>query len=46
VQAIVELARHKQLTSLVLHPTDAARALYAEFGFKPADEMMLRPLGD
>jgi GNAT superfamily N-acetyltransferase len=46
VQHIVDLARHKKLTSLVLHPTDAARALYAEFGFKPADEMMLRPLGD
>jgi GNAT superfamily N-acetyltransferase len=46
VQHIVDLARRKQLTSLVLHPTEAARALYADFGFRPADEMMLRPLAD
>jgi len=46
VQHIVDLARRKQLTSLVLHPTENARPLYADFGFEPADEMMLRPLGD
>jgi GNAT superfamily N-acetyltransferase len=46
VQHIVDLARRNKLTSLVLHPTDAARALYADFGFEAADEMMLRPLGD
>jgi len=46
VRHIVDLARRKNLTSLVLHPTEAARAMYAEFGFEPADEMMLRPLGD
>jgi GNAT superfamily N-acetyltransferase len=46
VRHIVDLARRKKLTSLVLHPTEAARPLYAEFGFEPADEMMLRPLGD
>jgi GNAT superfamily N-acetyltransferase len=46
VQHIVDLARRQNLTSLVLHPTEAARDLYASFGFEAADEMMLRPLGD
>jgi GNAT superfamily N-acetyltransferase len=42
VTRIVEHARTAPLISLVLHPTDQARALYLSLGFESADEMMLR----
>lgn len=38
----IAFARETQLISLVLHPSDEARPLYASMGFTEADEMLLR----
>jgi GNAT superfamily N-acetyltransferase len=38
----IAFAREAKLISLVLHPSDEARPLYAAMGFTEADEMLLR----
>ena len=38
----IAFAREAKLISLVLHPSDEARPLYASLGFGEADEMLLR----
>jgi GNAT superfamily N-acetyltransferase len=42
MERLIAHAREVQLISLALHPSDAARPLYAALGFEPADEMLLR----
>ncbi len=42
VNRLVDHARAVPLISVVLHPSDEARALYLSLGFEPADELQLR----
>jgi GNAT superfamily N-acetyltransferase len=39
---LIDYARTAMLVRLVLHPSEAARPLYAGLGFEPLDEMALR----
>lgn len=46
VEHLIAFARDAQLISLMLHPSDGARPLYAALGFQAADEMLLRFTSD
>ncbi len=39
---LLDYARSALFVRLVLHPSEEGRALYAELGFRPVDEMALR----
>ena len=46
VQAAVHRAQQERLVRLVLFPSEQSMSLYRRFGFRPAHELLMRPLRD
>jgi predicted N-acetyltransferase YhbS len=45
VAAVIERARTERLVRVVLKPSELAVPLYGRFGFRPADSLLVLPLG-